>query len=286
MGLSAHNLNLHSELVISCRWPAGDTGRRLALRFSSLDNVAALSFALLVNAAILGWRSAVSVATAATGQRSGQACHLLTPMLRMRLATLLFGVVLLAAGQSSTLCATLAGQVVREGFLRLRLPDWQCRLLTRSLALIPAMGAVLLPGDGATKPAACAQPGGAQPAASLLGASTGLVLRASWADGRAARLSMASCAGVGMGRGDRRDQRLPAAGGDAASARHLSAPGRDCGGLLRASPQDAAVRSAQPPDVWSRHPDGPAEQGRSSLGGRMCRRWPTRRVGACGYGKG
>jgi manganese transport protein len=79
-----------------------------------------------------------------------QAYHLLTPLLGTSLASVLFGVGLLAAGQSSTLTATLAGQVVMEGFLDLRLPGWQRRLLTRCLALIPALATVLLLGDQAT----------------------------------------------------------------------------------------------------------------------------------------
>ena len=79
-----------------------------------------------------------------------QAYHLLTPLLGTSLASVLFGVGLLAAGQSSTLTATLAGQVVMEGFLDLRLPAWQRRLLTRCLALIPALATVLLLGDQAT----------------------------------------------------------------------------------------------------------------------------------------
>jgi manganese transport protein len=80
----------------------------------------------------------------------GQAYQLLTPMLGTSLASLAFGVGLLAAGQSSTITGTLAGQVVMEGFLDLRLPLWQRRLLTRGMALIPALATVLLLGEGAT----------------------------------------------------------------------------------------------------------------------------------------
>ena len=80
----------------------------------------------------------------------GQSYRLLTPMLGTSLASLAFGVALLAAGQSSTITGTLAGQVVMEGFLDLRLPLWQRRLLTRGLALIPALATVLLLGEGAT----------------------------------------------------------------------------------------------------------------------------------------
>jgi len=76
-----------------------------------------------------------------------QAYHLLTPILGTSIASVLFGVALLASGQSSTLTATMAGQVVMEGFLNIRLPDWQRRLLTRCLALIPAMVTVIVLGD-------------------------------------------------------------------------------------------------------------------------------------------
>jgi manganese transport protein len=79
-----------------------------------------------------------------------EAYRLLTPMLGTSLASVLFGVALLAAGQSSTLTATMAGQIVMEGFLQIRLPDWKRRLLTRGLALIPAMATVILFGERAT----------------------------------------------------------------------------------------------------------------------------------------
>jgi len=146
-----HNLYLHSELVLSRQWPGGAAGRRWALRACSLDTLLALGLAMLVNAAIL------VVAAGSFHGRLGQpvsdlaeAHRLLTPMLGTSLASLLFGVALLAAGQSSTLTATLAGQVVMDGFVRLRLPGWQRRLLTRCLALIPAMATVLLLGERAT----------------------------------------------------------------------------------------------------------------------------------------
>jgi manganese transport protein len=148
-----HNLYLHSQLVRSRRWPAGEAMRRRALDFSCIDTVVALSLAFLLNAAIL-----VLAGGSFHGRVAGpvtdlsQAYHLLPSVLGTSLASLLFAVALLAAGQSSTLTGTLAGQVVMEGFLQLRLPDWQRRLLTRALALLPAMAAVLLFGDQATTP--------------------------------------------------------------------------------------------------------------------------------------
>ena len=146
-----HNLYLHSELVRSRRWPEGHGQQQRALRYASLDTVVALSFAFLLNAAIL-----VLASGSFHGRFGGpvtdlaQAHRLLAPMLGTPLASLLFAVALLAAGQSSTLTGTLAGQVVMEGFLQLRLPSWQRRLFTRGLALIPAMAAVLWLGEGST----------------------------------------------------------------------------------------------------------------------------------------
>ncbi len=146
-----HNLYLHSALVKSRRWPANPRARHWALRFATLDALLALLFAFLVNGAIL---------VLAGGAFHGvvphpvtdlaQAYDLLTPLLGTSAASLVFGIGLLAAGQSSTLTATLAGQVVMEGFLDLRWPAWQRRLLTRGLALIPALAAVMLLGDGAS----------------------------------------------------------------------------------------------------------------------------------------
>ena len=146
-----HNLYLHSALVK--RLPLGEheASRPLALRLATLDSVIALSFAFLVNAAIL-----ILAAGAFHGvvhhpvDDLRQAHTLLSPLLGTSLAGTLFAVALLAAGQSSTLTATLAGQVVMEGFLDLRLPDWQRRLITRAVALIPAMATVIWMGDQAT----------------------------------------------------------------------------------------------------------------------------------------
>jgi manganese transport protein len=146
-----HNLYLHSALVQSRRWPEHPRARHWALRYATADAVLALLLAFLVNAAILVLAGgAFHGAVAEPVEDLSQAYHLLTPLLGTSLASVLFGVGLLAAGQSSTLTATLAGQVVMEGFLDLRLPAWQRRLLTRSLALIPALATVLLLGDQAT----------------------------------------------------------------------------------------------------------------------------------------
>ena len=146
-----HNLYLHSSLVKTRQWPDHPKARHWALRLATADMAIALAMAFLVNAAIL-----VLAGGAFYGQGLplvtdlGQAYQLLTPMLGTSMASLAFGVALLAAGQSSTITGTLAGQVVMEGFLDLRLPLWQRRLLTRGMALIPALATVLLLGEGAT----------------------------------------------------------------------------------------------------------------------------------------
>jgi len=147
-----HNLYLHSSLVKTRQWESQQEGRKearkKALRFSTLDTLLALSLAFFVNAAIL------VLAGGSFYGRPGppvtdlsQAYHLLTPIMGTSIASVLFGIALLASGQSSTLTATMAGQVVMEGFLKIRLPDWQRRLLTRCLALIPAMVTVIVLGD-------------------------------------------------------------------------------------------------------------------------------------------
>jgi manganese transport protein len=146
-----HNLYLHSALVNTRRWPEHPPTKPLLLRLASLDSVMALSFAFLVNAAILILAAgAFHGVVAEPVEDLRQAYTLLTPLLGTNLAGTVFAVALLAAGQSSTVTATMAGQVVMEGFLDLRLPDWQRRLITRAVALIPAMATVVLLGDQAT----------------------------------------------------------------------------------------------------------------------------------------
>ena len=146
-----HNLYLHSSLVQTRRWSESGGSRQRALRFASIDTVIALGLAFLVNASIL-----VLAAGSFHGRLGApvtdlaEAHRLLSPLLGTSVAGVLFGVALLAAGQSSTLTATMAGQIVMEGFLDIRLPQWQRRLLTRCLALVPALLTVLLLGNQAT----------------------------------------------------------------------------------------------------------------------------------------
>jgi manganese transport protein len=144
-----HNLYLHSS-VVQTRWIApNDAGRREAIRFGTLDAVISLSLALLVNAAIM-----ILAASAfhGTGHQNvteiEDAYHLLDPIVGGSVAALLFGIALLASGQSSTFTGTIAGQIIMEGFLDLKIPCWQRRLLTRALALGPAFMGVAWFGDG------------------------------------------------------------------------------------------------------------------------------------------
>ncbi len=143
-----HNLYLHSALVQSRKTLRQPKAIRRALRFNLLDSTIALNLAFLVNAAILILAGAVffnteymHIAELADAQR------LLAPLLGTRWASILFAIALIAAGQSSTLTGTLAGQIVMEGYLQLRISPVARRLLSRGLAIIPAVIALLLFGD-------------------------------------------------------------------------------------------------------------------------------------------
>ena len=133
-----HNLYLHSSLVQTRKYEQTSPGKREAIRFATMDSTVALMTALFINAGIL-------IVAAAAFHRGGmvvdeiqKAYELLSPLLGVTLASTLFAVALLASGQNSTLTGTLAGQIVMEGFLNLRLRPWLRRLITRSIAIIPA----------------------------------------------------------------------------------------------------------------------------------------------------
>ncbi|MDM0054965.1 Nramp family divalent metal transporter [Variovorax fucosicus] len=143
-----HNLYLHSSIVQTRLVAPTDAGRREAIRFCTLDAVISLSLAMLVNAAIM-----VLAASAfhSNGQREvndiADAYRLIEPLVGSALAATLFGIALLASGQSSTFTGTIAGQIIMEGFLDLKIPCWQRRLITRGLALVPAFIGVWWLGD-------------------------------------------------------------------------------------------------------------------------------------------
>ena len=135
-----HNLYLHSSIVQTRAYERNDTGKAMAIRFATIDSTAALLCAFFINAAILILSAA---AFHGTGHQNvadiNDAYHLLTPVLGASFASTLFAVALLASGQNSTLTGTLAGQIVMEGFLNIRLRPWMRRILTRSVAIVPAV---------------------------------------------------------------------------------------------------------------------------------------------------
>ena len=143
-----HNLYLHSSIVQTRAYPRTDAGKRDALRLATIDSTLSLGFAFLVNAAILITAAAAFHGTGHEGLADLRDAHrLLTPVLGASLASTLFAVALLASGLNSTLTGTLAGQVVMEGFLDLRLPPWARRLVTRLAAIVPAVAVAIAFGD-------------------------------------------------------------------------------------------------------------------------------------------
>ncbi|WP_227872034.1 Nramp family divalent metal transporter [Paenibacillus albus] len=135
-----HNLYLHSSIVQTRQFEQTTLGKRQAIKYSTWDSTIALFFALFINAAILIISAATFHTTGHTDVAEiGEAYNLLSPMLGTAAASVLFGVALLASGQNSTLTGTLAGQIVMEGFLNLRLSAWLRRLITRLIAIIPAV---------------------------------------------------------------------------------------------------------------------------------------------------
>jgi manganese transport protein len=145
-----HNLYLHSALVQTRRIGKSEKEKLVACRFNLIDSTIALNGALLVNAAILVLAAMVFFRRGIVVTEIQQASHLLTPLLGTTMASVFFGVALLSSGQSSTLTGTMAGQIVMEGFLNIRMRPWLRRLLTRTLAIIPAAFTVYLAGENGT----------------------------------------------------------------------------------------------------------------------------------------
>jgi len=146
-----HNLYLHSSIVQTRAYPRTDPGRRSALRWAVTDSTIALMLALFINASILILAAAVFHAHGRTDvQEIEQAYELLAPMLGVGLASTLFAVALLASGINSTVTATLAGQIVMEGFLRLRIAPWARRLITRGIAIVPVVIVTAIYGEQGT----------------------------------------------------------------------------------------------------------------------------------------
>ena len=146
-----HNLYLHSAIVQTRNYERTPDGKREAITFATLDSTIALMGALFINGAILIVAAAVFHQGGKTEVAEIQdAYKLLSPMLGVGLASSLFAVALLASGQNSTLTGTLAGQIVMEGFLNIRLRPWLRRLITRLIAIIPAVIATALYGASGT----------------------------------------------------------------------------------------------------------------------------------------
>lgn len=143
-----HNLYLHSSIVQTRAFKRDEEGKTMAVRFATIDSTLALLFAFFINAAILILSAATFHGTAYESVADIADAHqLLTPVLGYPLASLLFAVALLASGQNSTLTGTMAGQIVMEGFLNIRLRPWIRRLLTRLVAIVPAAIVTALYGE-------------------------------------------------------------------------------------------------------------------------------------------
>ena len=146
-----HNLYLHSSIVQTRRYDETVAGKKEAVKYAFIDSTIALTIALFINAAIL-------IVAAATFHTSGNtevaeiqdAYKLLTPLLGVGAASTVFALALLASGQNSTLTGTLAGQIVMEGFLDIRLQPWLRRLITRAIAIVPAVIVSVIYGDSGT----------------------------------------------------------------------------------------------------------------------------------------
>ena len=148
-----HNLYLHSSIVQTRRYLDDDASKAEAIKFSTIDSSVALMSALFINAAILIMSASVFNTTGHQDVAEiGDAYQLLTPLLGTAMASTLFAVALLASGQNATLTGTLAGQIVMEGFINLRLRPWLRRLITRLIAIVPAVLVIAIYGDSGAGP--------------------------------------------------------------------------------------------------------------------------------------
>jgi manganese transport protein len=143
-----HNLYLHSALVQTRKIGADDASIRKAIKYNTIDSAVALNLALFVNAAILILAGAVFYKNGLNNVVSIEEAHtLLAPLVGSTLAPILFAIALIAAGQSSTITGTLAGQIIMEGYLQIRINPWMRRLLTRAIAIVPAVAVILIAGE-------------------------------------------------------------------------------------------------------------------------------------------
>jgi manganese transport protein len=145
-----HNLYLHSSIVQTRDFKRDDAGKRNAIKWATTDSTIALMLALFVNGGILIVAAAVFHAHGKNVEEIEQAYELLSPLLGVGIASILFAIALLASGLNSTVTATLAGQIVMEGFLHIRLPHWMRRLVTRAIAIVPVVIVTALYGESGT----------------------------------------------------------------------------------------------------------------------------------------
>jgi manganese transport protein len=146
-----HNLYLHSSIVQTRNFERNEHGLREAIKFATADSTIALMLALFINASILIVAAAVFHANGKTDVAEIEDAYaLLSPLLGVGAASILFAIALLASGLNSTVTATLAGQIVMEGFLRIRIPQWARRLVTRGIAIVPVIIVTALYGERGT----------------------------------------------------------------------------------------------------------------------------------------
>jgi len=146
-----HNLYLHSSIVQTRAIGPEDKDKKSAIRFASLDSTIALMLALTINASILILAAATFHSTGHEGIAELQEAHsMLIPLLGTSLAATLFAVALLCCGLNSTVTATLSGQIVMEGFINIRVAPWLRRIITRGIAIVPAMIVTILYGESGT----------------------------------------------------------------------------------------------------------------------------------------
>ena len=178
-----HNLYLHSSLVQSRDVTRSRAAVAEACRFNLVDSVVAMNFAFFINAAILVVAAATFWTRGIAVNEIQQAHHLLEGTLGSKIAPIAFALALICAGQSSTLTGTLAGQITMEGFLRFRVRPWLRRMVTRGMAIVPAVAVILVVGEGGVYQAADPQSGDPQSAAGFRGRPVGQVHRQQAEDG-------------------------------------------------------------------------------------------------------
>ena len=191
-----HNLYLHSGVVQTRRFGDSVADRREAIKLATVDSTIALMFALLINASIL-------ILAAATFNKAGktdvaeldQVHSFLAPLLGSAIAPTLFGIALLCCGLNSTVTATLSGQIVMEGFIDIRLPAWARRLMTRSIAIVPAAIVTIWYGEAGTAKLLILSQVVLEPAAAVRDRAAGDVHRRPPQDGRTGRAALGDGAG-------------------------------------------------------------------------------------------